>query len=252
MGYELPLPKRWNYLGSGGEASAYRGIVDLSKATNGAVHHNNGVGTFRAGGEPENAFLTNLVAALLDTSFVLGGKYAHRHIPQPLGLAEAIGMKDGYLYEYANGSDGFPWDFLGDFGRHVTLEEWIDFCNAFASTGIGVQHDITDTDNARVSQNIILRSYEISDLIKGTLPFDWARIDFGFSSCPVSWEKLGAYLKEQEGKIGYRIGPMKDVLILAYQAGTRQLEFRRVMDRYYEELHKSDISFFTRFVPQDL
>ena len=122
-------------------------------------------------------------------------------------------------------------------------------CNAFAGTGIGVQHDIADPDNARVSQNIILRSYEISDLIKGTLPFDWARIDFGFSSCPVSWEKFDAYLKEREDEIGHRIGSMKDVLILAYQAGTRQIDFRRVVDRYYEELRKSDISFFTRFVP---
>lgn len=250
MGYEPLTLEGWKYLGSGGEASAYKGAINLKDATNGAVHYDGKVDiVFRAGGDPEHAFLNNLAAALLDAAFVSGGKYAHRHIPQPLGLAEAIGLKDGYLYEYVEGSGGFPWEFDRN---SVTLEEWIDFCNAFNATGVGIQHDITDPDNARVSQNIILHSYEISDLIKGILPLNWARIDFGSGSCTVSWEKFGAYLKEREDEIKHRIGSMKDVLILAYQAGTRQLDFRRVVDRYYEELHKSDISFFTRFVPQDL
>lgn len=249
MGYEPLTLEGWKYLGRGGEASAYMVTVNLNKVTNGAVRYDGKVDmVYRAGGDPKYAFLNNLVTALLDTAFMLDGKYAHRHIPQPLGLAEAIGMKDGYLYEYTEGSEGFPWEFTS---QHVILGEWIDFCNAFASTGIGIWHDITDSDNARVSKNIILRSYEINDLINGILPFDWTRIDFGSGSCTVSWEKLGAYLKEQEGEIGHRIGSMKDVLILAYQAGTRQLDFRRVVGRYYEELRKSDISFFTRFVPQD-
>ena len=240
MGYEPLTLEGWKYLGSGGEASAYRGIVDLSKVTDGVVHHKGVDSVFRAGGEPQHAFLTNLVAALLDTAFALGGKYAHRHIPQPLGLAEAIGMKDGYFYEHVEGSDGFPWDF----GHHVALEEWTDFCNAFSGTGIGVQHDITDPDNARVSQNIILRSYEISDLIKGTLTSDWARIDFGYRSCPVSWEKFGAYLAEHKEKLKSLLGSMADVLLLAYNAGTMQLNPREVTERYHRELLISHIKFF--------
>ncbi len=244
----------WTYLGAGGEASAYTNTLDLGTLVRGSLHHNGNIEAvyrvsdtkviYEVSGDSEHSFLRNLAAAILDAAFVKGGKYAHRHIPSPIGLSDIVKLPDGYLYEYIAGSEGFSWEFPGDFGHRVTLEEWIQFSNAFNATGIQVTHDITDPDDGRRSKNIIVQSYTIDDLIKGNLSPHWGRIDFGFSSCPVSWEKFGAYLMKHEEELKSLLGSMGDVLLLAYNAGMGQLAPREVMERYHRELQIFPIKFF--------
>ena len=243
MGYEQLVMEGWKHLGTGGEASAYMKITDLGKLTNGLLHCDEDIKVvYRVSGDSEHSFLRNLAAAVLDAAFVRGGKYANRHIPSPIGLSDAAGLSaGGYLYEYVAGSEGFPWEFDH---QKINLEEWWQFSGAFAATGIPATHDITDADNGRVSKNIIVPSYTIDDLIEGTLSPHWSRIDFGFSSCPVSWEKFGAYLMNHEEELKSLLGSMGDVLSLAYNAGIGQLIPKEVMERYHRELQIFPIKFF--------
>ncbi len=243
MGYEQLGMEGWRHLGTGGEASAYMKITDLGKLTNGLLHCDEDItAVYRVSGDSEHSFLRNLAAAILDAAFVSGGKYANRHIPSPIGLSEVADLPaDGYLYEYVAGSEGFPWEFDR---QMINIREWGQFSNAFAATGIPVTHDITDVDNGRVSKNIIVQSYTIDDLIEGTLSPHWGRIDFGFSSCPVSWEKFGAYLTKNEEELKSLLGSMEDVLLLAYNAGMMQLGPKEVMERYHRELQIFPIKFF--------
>ena len=261
MSYEQSGVGDWKHLGTGGEASAYTNTLDLGTLIGGSLHHNGGIqvvyrvsgdsghsllpnlkAVYEVSGDAEHSFLRNLAAAILDAAFVNGRKYTHRHIPSPIGLSDLAGLPpDGYIYEYVAGSEGFPWEFDR---QKITLGEWFQFSSAFVATGIPITHDTADTDDGRISKNIIMQSYTIDDLIKVTLPSNWGRIDFGFSSCPVSWEKFGAYLTNHKEELKLLLGSMGDVLLLAYNAGRGQLTPKEVIERYHKELQIFPAKFF--------
>lgn len=246
MVYQQAELKKWTYLGHGGEATAYYRRMELERVTSDVVYPKMRVDMVcRVSSNPEEPFLNNLTAALLDEFFVLSGKYHQRHVPQPLGLSELVGLQEGYLYEYVQGSEGFPWEFDH---QPVFLDEWLQFSNAFSGTGIRVQQDITDADNGRVSKNIILAEYDLSMVLEtGKYPSKWRRIDFGYGSCPFNQEKLSRFFKEHEGNLKDQLGSMTDILGLISQTPLLKLDVREVVDRYHKELSKSDIQFFTAF-----
>lgn len=240
---------KWEFIDSGGEATAYKGTLNLEKATQGAVGYPKKLEVVHridssGAGSAQYSFVRNLATAILDTYFYLSDRYKHRHVPQPVCLSEGIGLPDnGYVYQYAHGSERFPWNFDGNV---VILEEWRPFCASFYQIGIDVSHDVTDTDNGNISKNIILAEWDVGTLIKtGTLPANWARIDFGYQSLPVSWEKLDKFVVENEKQIRAKLGSMADVLKLSTLTDFKKLDLRELVDKYYKELYNSDIDFFT-------
>lgn len=246
----------WEYLDCGGEAVAYRGIIDLEKATRGVLRYPEKLEVvYRISSnnaESSYAFVRNLAAALLDVYFSSSGRYEHRHIPSPISLLENVETsEDGYVYQYISGNEGFPWNFAlpGDYaGRQTNLGEWITFCNAFNTTGIGVDSDVTDPDD-ETSKNIILVPYDLSKFIEtGRLPPNWARIDFGYNSCPFSPRKLNEFVQKHEKELKEKLGSMKNVLKLISQSRLLELNIENIVSEYHKELSLSDIDFFTPLI----
>src|SRR3989338_1453831 len=206
--------------------------TDLGTFVNGlilpieAVHR-----TYPSGENAGRDFVTQVAAAILDTYFKDTGAYDHRHVQQPIGL---LGNK-GYAFQAAKGSGGFSWEYqyLG-LGHKVmvTLEEWIQFKNAFDRTGIGVGKNTFDPDWATTSRNIV---FDDSRYDGGErLPPSWVRVVD--ESVPVDWKQLGRFIKEHEQDLSDRLGPLAGVLKSAQQAGMGQLDPRHVMDKYHAAL----------------
>jgi len=181
---EIDVELRRGFPGIGGSIHTYQALpVAFRKEF--SRYHNVG----------HRLFLKHMIIKKLEDYFFKKGFYEYAHITRPLGSTEL-----GYIYEWAFGSDVFPWYFGGEEGEIVPIEldDWRKFVEAFNSSGIDVKKDCTDPDNGSVSQNIIHQFPYGASLARPRLNRLWKRIDFGDKSIVINYARLLDYLKENE------------------------------------------------------
>ncbi|UCD71464.1 MAG: hypothetical protein JSW70_00315 [Syntrophobacterales bacterium] len=145
--------------------------------------------------------LRHTIVKKLEDYFFRKGVYMYAHIPRPLGSVSKGGENpsEAYIYEWAFGNEGFPWEYVDDEGNRtpIKLHDWDSFITHFYRIGIDLQMDTSDPDDGRISKNIIHPypkpigdGLEISSL--------WKRIDFGYESMKIDFEKLSRFLHDKK------------------------------------------------------
>lgn len=148
-------------------------------------------------------FLRHLIIKKLEDYFFRIQVYKVSHIPRPFGSISREGADpyEAYLYEWVYGDEGFSWQTMDDDGNPtlVTLRDWNSFIGIFAEAGVDLMQDCTDPDDGRVSKNIIYQfnrrpgAFELSSI--------WKRIDFGFRSISIDYDRLGRFLSDHRKKL---------------------------------------------------
>ncbi len=166
--------------------------------------------TFNVG---HRLFLRHTIIKKLEDYFFKKGFYQYAHITRPLGSSQ-----EGYIYEWAFGSDVFPWYVVNESYENVSveLEDWGNFIVAFNEAGINLQKDCTNPDDGRVSQNIIHQFPYGVDSHRSKLNRLWKRIDFGDKSINFDYSRLVEYLEKNEVdmKENLRVGRY-DMIVLS-------------------------------------
>lgn len=155
-------------------------------------------------------FLRHAIIKKLDDYFFRKGIYVFSHVPRPLGSVSRghsgdAGKGDGaepyeaYLYEWAFGMEGFPWEQRDAQGnrRAIRLRDWDRFVESFREAGIELGRDCVDPDDAAISQNII-HQYPQPSIAAMEMSSLWKRIDFGFRSIQIDFDRLRRFLQERE------------------------------------------------------
>jgi hypothetical protein len=144
-------------------------------------------------------FLRHTIVKKMEDYLFRKGIYTYAHIPRPLGSVSKEGEKpsEAYIYEWAFGTEGFPWELVDLTGKRtlVQLHDWDNFVTHFHRIGIDVQMDTSDPDDGRISKNII-HSYTtpIGDGVE--MSSLWKRIDFGYESMKIDLNKLSRFLHD--------------------------------------------------------
>jgi hypothetical protein len=141
-------------------------------------------------------FLRHLIIKKLEDYFFRTQVYKVSHIPRPFGSISREGDKpyEAYLYEWVYGDEGFPWQVTDYDGSpsNVTLRDWNAFIGVFNDAGIDLLQDCTDPDDGRMSKNIIYQFNRRADAVE--MSSIWKRIDFGFRSISINYDKLARFL----------------------------------------------------------
>jgi hypothetical protein len=142
-------------------------------------------------------FLRHMIVKKLEDYFHRKGVYVFAHIPRPLGSMSREGedSHESYIYEWAFGTEGFPWEYSDRDGYRtpIRLHDWDKFVTSFYSAGIDLQMDTADPDDGRISKNII-HQYP-RPIADGTeMTSLWKRIDFGYESLRMDFDKLQRFL----------------------------------------------------------
>jgi hypothetical protein len=149
-------------------------------------------------------FLRHAIIKKLDDYFHRTGVYFFAHVPRPLGSISRGGEDEyeAYIYEWAFGSDKFPWLFTFSDGRRepVRLHDWEIFASSFMTAGVNLANDITDPDDGRMAQNIV-HQYPIPVGNRFEMSSLWKRIDFGFNSITIDFEGLSKFLHENKERL---------------------------------------------------
>jgi hypothetical protein len=148
-------------------------------------------------------FLRHLVIKKLEDFFYRSKYYTYAHVPRPLGSVSSVGENacEAYIYEWAFGSEGFAWELTGNDGQRqiVLLRDWPQFVQQFDNAGINVKMDRADPDDGRISKNIIHQYSRVTtDFQMNPL---WKRIDYGWRSVPIDFEKLSKYLSDNAANL---------------------------------------------------
>ena len=147
-------------------------------------------------------FLKHAIIKKLEDYFQRKEIYKFPHIPRPLGSISRISKKpyEAYIYEWAFGSDNFPWGYqdLNQGFVLVKMHDWSEFGSAFDRAGIDLTADCTDADDGRISQNVIHQLHGVYRHGDSELNALWKRIDFGALSIRVNYDKLKKFLYENE------------------------------------------------------
>jgi len=144
-------------------------------------------------------FLRHSIIKKLDDYFYRKRVYVFAHIPRPLGsisiLAEA--PYEAYIYEWAFGMEGFPWEIEDRQGNRciITLRDWDNFLASFGGAGIDFGVDIADPEDARISKNII-HQHPVATGEKLEMCSLWKRIDFEIRSVRIGFDKLSRFLSD--------------------------------------------------------
>lgn len=145
-------------------------------------------------------FLRHAIVKKIEDYFFRRGVYMYAHIPRPLGSISRGGEKpsEAYIYEWAFGTEGFPWEYVDFKGKRTLarLHDWDSFVTHFHRVGIDVQMDTSDPDDGRYSKNII-HPYPKPVGDGGEMSSLWKRIDFGYESMRVDLEKLSRFLHDE-------------------------------------------------------
>ena len=112
-------------------------------------------------------------------------------------------MNEGYIYEWAFGTDEFTWYYLNKRGElvEVILDSWKEFISIFNKAGIDLYIDCVDPENGNISQNIIHQFPRGASASNPKLNRLWKRIDFGPRSIRVNYQTLMNYLVKNEKDI---------------------------------------------------
>jgi hypothetical protein len=147
------------------------------------------------------SFLRHMIVKKLDDYFYRSGDYVFSHVPRVFGSISKPG-KEAYLYEWAFGSDGFPW-YQQEGYDLINLREWNGFKGCFNEAGVDVGGDTADPNDGRVSQNIVHQyPYYTSP---GAMCSLWKRIDFGYRSIPIDYGRLRDFLRKRRARLLRRL-----------------------------------------------
>lgn len=167
-------------------------------------------------------FLKHALIKKLEDYFQRNGIYKFPHIPRPLGSISRIEKKpyEAYIYEWAFGSDNFPWGYQ-DIERGfvlVKMHDWSEFGGAFDRAGIDLISDCTDADDGRISQNVIHQLHGIYKHGETELNVLWKRIDFGSRSIKIDYDKLGKFLYDNEKDLRKALRSERyDMMVLSFE-----------------------------------
>jgi hypothetical protein len=191
--------------GSGGEANVRIELRTEFPGLGGTLVTNEGVASaMREELKPSSKsghkmYLRHMIIKKLDDYFYRKGVYKYSHVPRPFGsISQENGdSRQAYIYEWAFGSEGFPWEYPDKEGNttEIILHDWKEFVEHFHSAGIDMKRDIADTDDARISKNII-HQYPVCVSNELEMCSLWKRIDFGFDSTPINLETLQKFLND--------------------------------------------------------
>jgi len=217
------LELRTKFEGIGGTVITQEGVAS-------AVRTENSPGT----GSGHKMFLRHAIIKKLEDYFHRSGGYLFSHIPRPLGSISKQGedRQESYIYEWAFGTEGFPWTYLDGHGnRHgVMLDDWGKFVTSFRAAGIDMTTDITEPDDGNISKNIIHQ--HLSTILSGSrVNLLWKRIDFGYQSLKIDFNELERFLSERKNELieilrNWRYRMM--VLILKYLENSKNMSERDV------------------------
>lgn len=148
-------------------------------------------------------FLKHTIVKKFDDYFYRKGIFLYSHIPRPFGSISSDHKSfEAYLYEWTFGEDGFCWKSVDNENQtcDTQLTDWNEFMGNFNVAGLEVGRDICDPDDGRVSKNIIHKfpRYKKDGIILNSL---WKRIDFGYSSFRIDFEKLSKYLRDRRNDL---------------------------------------------------
>jgi hypothetical protein len=145
-------------------------------------------------------FLRHTIVKKLEDYFHRRGVYMFAHVPRPLGSIskDDENPSEAYIYEWAFGTEGFPWEYVDREGgrARIKLHDWDHFVTNFHGAGIDVQMDTTDPDDGRISKNII-HQYPKPVGNGSEMNCLWKRIDFGYESMKVDLNKLSQFLHDK-------------------------------------------------------
>ncbi len=149
-------------------------------------------------------FYKHAVIKKLEDYFFMKGAYRYPHVTRPLGSTD-----DSYIYEWAFGTDGFPWEYIETDGTRIylDLEEWDRFVGVFSEAGIDLAIDCSDPNDGRISKNIIHQLCYSQAANLRSLNRIWKRVDFGDRSIRFNFEKLEKYLVENKQELGVNLSP---------------------------------------------
>lgn len=224
--------------GSGSEANVKVELRTVFAGIGGTIITNEGVATAlreeytitpKSG---HKMFLRHTIIKKLEDYFYRKGAYMFAHIPRPLGSISKVGENpyEAYIYEWAFGSEGFPWESVDRKGKRspIKLNDWDNFVTSFVSTGINMELDCTDPMDGRISQNIIHQYPKpIADGLEMSLL--WKRIDFGPMSLNIDFEKLSKFLHDKKNDLINVLRTERyEMVILAVEYLTKGIKMREI------------------------
>ncbi|MFC1915346.1 hypothetical protein ACFLW4_01430 [Chloroflexota bacterium] len=167
-------------------------------------------------------FYKHAIVKKLEDYFFKTGVYRYPHVTRPLGSSD-----ESYIYEWAFGNDGFPWEYIETGGAKtcVHLDEWHRFIGAFNEAGIDVAMDCSDPNDGRISKNIVHQLARPLYVYQPDLNRIWKRVDFGDRSIQIDYDKLAKYLTDNSEN-------------LRASLSTGRPEFIELTYRYLSPIHK--------------
>ena len=149
-------------------------------------------------------FLRHTIVKKMEDYFFRKGIYTYAHIPRPLGSLSREGKEpsEAYIYEWAFGTENFPWEYVDLKGKRapIKLHDWDSFVTHFNRIGIDLQMDTSDPDDGRISKNII-HPYPKPIGDGAEMSSLWKRIDFGYESMKIDFDKLSPFLHDNKEDI---------------------------------------------------
>jgi len=198
------------YVCEGGIGGSARVCVELRTefpGIGGTIVTSEGVATaFREEFSPSpksahRLFLKHTIIKKLEDYFHRKGIYVFAHIPRPLGSISKGGenSSEAYIYEWAFGSEGFIWEYVDSEGNQIPIKlgDWGNFVMNFKTAGIDLQMDTSDPDDGRISKNII-HQYPKPLADGREMNSLWKRIDFGYESMKIDFDKLSQFLHDNK------------------------------------------------------
>lgn len=203
------------YLYKGGEGS--EAIVEVQLRTQfpgigGTIITNEGAVTaFRkeknlTQGAGRNTSLRHTLVKKLEDFFYRTGVYKFAHVPRPLGSVSLPEQGiEAYMYEWAYGCEGFNWE-IPDYDNPgtylaVKLKDFARARGAFDCAGVDFGFDVTDTEDGKVSQNIIHQMPKCITLEALELNILWKRIDYGSRSLPIRFDQFRDYISDHRSEL---------------------------------------------------
>lgn len=110
----------------------------------------------------------------------------------------------------------------------LILGEWNECVGAFYPAGIDLSADCADSEDGRLSQNIVHQLYRHDSELWSKMNCLWQRIDFGPRSIRIDYDKLEQFLVNNQNDIKKILGQDRyEMMILAL----RYLTKKEAMDR---------------------
>jgi len=186
-------------------------------------------------------FLRNMLVKKFDDFFTRRGIYTYPHIPRAFGSISIEGKHpcETCLYEWFPGEEGFLWKVRGKGEKlqPIILYDWDIFVESFNEAGIIIGEDCYDPQNQLNSKNIIHQFpyYNYETLEMNVI---WKRIDYGFRSISIDYDKCASYLKQNCHQLKEQLRPERFDMM--------DLTIRYLSDR--ENMSENDLALLINYI----